>query len=210
MSSPIFNQLIISFRSRICNKLRSPLLALLCLGLCVALLSIITTNHHRSNGEFSISSSLIIRPAGSEEWRESFARYVEGFDISINDKEFNGHTLNQHIGKKQDDLIGRLNEVLTLRASSSFADVDIANKVIRMVLKDNEKEITHWLHNRGDKKSVRLQESFDFQTGITMRRGEKSIIEADSVVVVLKRTGDAGFFVLTAFPEINEGDDRHR
>lgn len=135
---------------------------------------------------------------------ESYDRYIERFEVTANDKEFNGHTIHKHVSKTEQDLIKRLREVETLKAASSFPDIECANKAIKLTLRRNAQKVQHWLHNRGDKKSIRIHATLDFQTGIVVYKYKELAIKTQSLVVVLARTGENGFFVLTAFPALSQ------
>ncbi len=131
---------------------------------------------------------------------DNYNRYVENFDITVNDQTFNGHTISKHIGRTESDMITRLAESPAIVSASSFENIEIANKAIKKTLQKNTKEVIHWLYNRNDKKSLRLQENMDFNLGKVIPKDTNQPIQSTNIVVILKRIRNNSFFVVTAFP----------
>jgi len=64
----------------------------------------------------------------------------------------NGHTIERHVGKTEDELKKRL-QTDKVSAASTYYDKEIATKAVKDSLKQHEQEIEKWLKNSKTRKS---------------------------------------------------------
>ena len=80
-----------------------------------------------------IASAFIVPPA--------FAK----IDINLRDHEkMGGHCIERHVGKSDEALVARLKKDKKISASSTFASVGAAEKIIEKILNKNETAIKKW------------------------------------------------------------------
>ena len=133
--------------------------------------------------------------------------YFENFDISKQDEEFNGHTVNKHIGKSKDWLDGRLAGSRHEKFVSSYTDLETANYVIKEIILENQLIIKDWIDDKEKDKLV-LNKKFDKKIGVAMKKKDLELQDCNVGVIVLKRPHKtaAKFYIVTSYPVINIGD----
>ncbi|MBT2442624.1 hypothetical protein J7E93_21440 [Streptomyces sp. ISL-36] len=84
---------------------------------------------------------------------ESPSLYMYSFDLAMNEELSGGHTLDKHVGKTDEQLLQRHRDEakgsgkLQLLATSSFTDIDSAQKYTQYCIRQNTAEIQDWLKN---------------------------------------------------------------
>ncbi|MFB9085952.1 RNase A-like domain-containing protein [Erwinia tracheiphila] len=124
---------------------------------------------------------------------------------SLPGKAAGGHTIERHIGKSTEELFARLERRASLPATSTFRNLNEAEKLISRVISDNRNQIQMWVKHipRGMNAKMDLEGVFANQTGILVRRGYSEVIKCHKARVVLqfKHWHGKPYFVLTAFPK---------
>ena len=138
---------------------------------------------------------------------DNMTAYFETFDISKQDQEFNGHTVNKHVGKSKDWLDGRLAGSRHEKFVSSYTDLDTATAVIKEIILENELRIKNWMEDKEKDKLV-LSKKFDKKIGVAMKKKDNELQDCNVGVIVLKRPHKAAekFYIVTSYPVVNVGD----
>lgn len=146
-----------------------------------------------------------------EKWKgiglDELAVYFKTFDISKHDKEFNGHTVEKHVGKSNDWLDGRLAGSRHEKFVSSYTNLETTNRVIKEIVLENESKIKHWMED-DEKDKLVLSKKFDKKIGVAIKKKDKELKDCNVGVVVLKRPHKTAekFYIVTSYPVINVGD----
>ncbi|MFD3448362.1 RNase A-like domain-containing lipoprotein [Microbacteriaceae bacterium 4G12] len=113
----------------------------------------------------------------------------------------NGHTLERHVGKTEDQLKARINKE-NVTAASTYYDKATATKAVQDALRTHEKEIDDWLHkSKRDRLVLNTHHSFDI--GKTVLQSDMKLHDhlRDSVTVLARdNTGKLGFKIITSYP----------
>lgn len=133
--------------------------------------------------------------------------YFKTFSISKHDEEFDGHTLDKHIGKSQDWLDGRLAGSRHEKFVSTYSDAATASDIVREIVLENQDKIKAWMEDQ-DKDKLVLSKTFDSKIGVAMKKKDKEIKDCNVGVVVLKRPHKMSekFYIITSYPVVNIGD----
>lgn len=123
------------------------------------------------------------------------ARYDLGAD-----EERGGHTIERHVGKTERELLARLEREPDISAASSYFDLETAEVVVAAALKQKRDEVDRWSRGSGGRANLALRYGHDEPVGITVERGARRARDVESVVVVLRWTGD-DWYVLTSYPD---------
>lgn len=106
------------------------------------------------------------------------------------------HTIERHVGKSDQYLIGR-----RIKYASTFSDLESANRAIATAMNEHDATIKSWLSgaNKGARKDVQSQVS---GIGRVVVSGKLPAIEATGVKVVMEKTvsGDFPMVLVTAYP----------
>ncbi|MET9572993.1 RNase A-like domain-containing protein [Streptomyces virginiae] len=84
---------------------------------------------------------------------EGHSPYMYSFDLATNEDLGGGHTLEKHVGKTDEQLLQRHRDEakgsgkLQLMSTSSFPDVESAQKYTQYCIRQNTSEIQDWLKN---------------------------------------------------------------
>ncbi len=110
------------------------------------------------------------------------------------------HLIERHVGKTEQDLLDRL-ERENISASSSFRDLPSAEHFIAATIAENQDKIDAWVDGKGGNRLV-LSESFDAETGISIKRGDTEATDVHSVKIVLERSDKLGigYRIVTGYP----------
>ncbi len=138
---------------------------------------------------------------------DQIKNFIKKFNIEINDKTFDSHTINRHVGKSKDYLEGRLT-CKDMKFVSSYTDVETANNAIKEAMQYNIEKIKIWLNDDRKKAKISFSKKFDNKIGISLAKNMTVPVEAKIAVVVLKRSEDDSFYVLTSYPVSSEKRDR--
>lgn len=117
------------------------------------------------------------------------------------DEAAGGHTLARHIGRSDAELEARLAAEPNLAAASTFTDRAAAERAVAGALAGQASRVEAW---RARARGGNLALAWPGDGGVVGRvleRGARQSRPAVAARVVLRRRGD-GFFVLTAYPEI--------
>lgn len=110
-----------------------------------------------------------------------------------------GHTLERHVGKSADELLERL-MTSGRRQAASFADEAAAENYVNTILVRFHDEIEAWKRAGGPDKLV-VRADLGETTGIIALRGGTMIESTAAKVVLIPTKRDAGWQVLTAYPD---------
>ncbi|MCI0766210.1 RNase A-like domain-containing lipoprotein [Bacillus sp. TL12] len=140
-----------------------------------------------------------------ESSKESNSTSVEKISDNILDEmegpPKNGHTIERHVGKKEEDLKKRL-QTDKVSAASTYYDKEVATKAVKDSLKQHEKEIENWLKNSKENRLV-LNTKHSFSVGKTVLKKDMSVKDKlMNTVTVLARdkSGELGFKIITSYP----------
>jgi hypothetical protein len=113
-----------------------------------------------------------------------------------------GHTLAQHVGKTDQQLLDRLNRDKRLREESSFANASLAASAIETALTRNRGGIEAWAAHA----KPRQRHAWHFRADGVLGRGayrpaERShIAERSGLTAVLMKNADGSCTLFTAYP----------
>ncbi|KFN03408.1 hypothetical protein D0U04_12820 [Bacillus clarus] len=113
----------------------------------------------------------------------------------------NGHTIERHVGKTEEQLKERL-RTDKVSAASTYYDKEIATKAVKDSLKQHDKEIQDWLKNSKEARLV-LNTTHSFPVGKTVLKKNMSVKDKlVKTVTVLARdkSGELGFKIVTSYP----------
>ncbi len=110
-----------------------------------------------------------------------------------------GHTIERHVGKSIAYLRNRLQNS-SIRAASTFNELNQAGQVIVNAINANRSRINNWL-NSGSRRLV-LNYTHRRNIGIVLQRGQNDPYTSKKFRVVLQKRSSApnGYYVLTAYP----------
>ncbi|MBA2356506.1 MAG: hypothetical protein H0V80_17790 [Acidobacteria bacterium] len=117
------------------------------------------------------------------------------------DERQGGHTIARHVGRTDAQLRARLNRE-SIAAASTYPDLATAERVVAVVLAENERAVLRWVSRRGARANLAIHRRARsaLPTGRILQRGRESADEAFGAVVVL-RWRQEGHYVLTSYPE---------
>lgn len=127
----------------------------------------------------------------------------EVFKISLKEveKKLSSHFIREHIGKSDKELKSRLKDT-TISANSTFKDKATALKAIHHALNENFESIQKWASTKGSRaeKHCHYQGKPSEVIGRGIKRGTTSIKDHYHATIVLRKSDDADYFVITAYP----------
>lgn len=128
---------------------------------------------------------------GSARWRHGWlARHEHS----------GGHTLKQHVGKREEELMERVRHDDGISMASSFRTQQQAEEVLETVLRHHSAEIDDWV--RSGRGPLRIDEMLNSPTGITVTAdGQTHIVHGVRVILRLDARMPEGYRILTAFPQ---------
>ncbi|MEU3300978.1 RNase A-like domain-containing protein [Streptomyces sp. NPDC006678] len=136
-------------------------LAMLEFELDEALLSVPTFQAERARAQgFGARSLNEFKKEHSWQLPESQFPYMYSVDLAAAEGVGNGHTLDKHVGKTDEQLLQRMRDeskadgTPKIPAASTYADVESAQRFTQYCLRDNTDEISRWL--AGDPPDVSL------------------------------------------------------
>lgn len=113
----------------------------------------------------------------------------------------NGHTIERHVGKTEDQLKERL-RTDKVSAASTYYDKETATKAVKDSLKQHEKEIENWLKNSKENRLV-LNTRHAFPVGKTVLKRDMRVQDklVNTVTVLARdKAGSLGFKIITSYP----------
>ncbi|XKO53966.1 RNase A-like domain-containing protein [Lysinibacillus fusiformis] len=113
-----------------------------------------------------------------------------------------GHLIERHVGKTDEELLKRIENNPNISGSSTFTNIDIAEKVTGEVLSDenNKKLIQSWLNNPKSKSTLVLNYQGDEAIGRGVKRGSTTVEDKTNARIVLKKKGEENY-ILTGYPD---------
>ncbi|MEK4171434.1 RNase A-like domain-containing protein [Lysinibacillus sp. FSL L8-0312] len=113
-----------------------------------------------------------------------------------------GHLIERHVGKTDEELLKRIENNPNISGSSTFTNIDIAEKVTGEVLSDenNKKLIQSWLNNPKSKSTLVLNYQGDEAIGRGVKRGSTTVEDKINARIVLKKKGEENY-ILTGYPD---------
>ncbi|MDB2140115.1 RNase A-like domain-containing protein, partial [Clostridium butyricum] len=124
-----------------------------------------------------------------------------GLDVH---ESMGGHLLKKHVGKSEQELLERLKNQPNISGSSSFSNENIAEDVCYKILcdKNNKVKINEWLSDskKGNKLVLDYKGIEEDFIGIGVKRGESSAKDMYNGMIVLKKDGKGGYYILTGYP----------
>ena len=113
----------------------------------------------------------------------------------------NGHTLERHVGKTEEQLKERL-RTDKVSAASTYYDKETATKAVKDSLKQHEKEIDTWLKESKESRLV-LNTKHAFPVGKAVLKKDMRVKDGlrNTVTVLQKDKGSQlGFKIITSYP----------
>ncbi|WP_369683866.1 RNase A-like domain-containing protein [Salipaludibacillus sp. LMS25] len=113
-----------------------------------------------------------------------------------------GHLIDRHIGKTDEQLLGRLKNNPKITGSSSFKDRATAERVADAVLKDpkNIKKVQKWLPDSNSRPTLPLKYKGDGEIlGRSVTRNSQVIENVTNAKIILKKANNDSF-ILTGYP----------
>jgi len=125
--------------------------------------------------------------------------YNKGF---LERLDVEGHAIEKHVGKSDDYLFNRLRSE-NISAASTFNDMAEAESAVREVLIKRGDLVAAWLNTERSNKKA-FYHTMNKPVGRVLKRGWNKPRVGSQARVVLIRNNDyrEGFFILTAYPEI--------
>ncbi len=112
-----------------------------------------------------------------------------------------GHTLRKHVGRSDSDLAERLQRETNISAASTYSDKAAAQQVVAAAIAANAQRIDTWLASAAPGNTLALHYRGTAVIGRGLERGEASASKRTDAIVVLRKTEDGSYFVLTSYPE---------
>ncbi|MBE7105028.1 hypothetical protein FT637_18840 [Bacillus cereus] len=141
----------------------------------------------------------------TEKPKEDHSTSVEKISDNILDEmegpPKNGHTIERHVGKTEEELKKRLSTD-KVSAASTYYDKETATKAVKDSLKQHDKEIQDWLKNSKEARLV-LNTTHSFPVGKTVIKKNMNVKDKlVKTVTVLARdkSGNLGFKIITSYP----------
>lgn len=111
-----------------------------------------------------------------------------------------GHTIARHVAKTDFEIMKRLERDKQISASSSYTDLETAQRVVDETIQQNAGQIKAWLAGTVQGNTLAFRYRGRTKIGRGIDRDEDAIGARYNAQVVLERAGDGTFFVLTSYP----------
>ncbi len=112
-----------------------------------------------------------------------------------------GHTLRKHVGHSDADLRERLIREPNISAASTYTDQTAAQHVVSVAIMQNAARIEEWLASAAPGNTLTLHYRGSDVIGRGMQRGDGEASDRTSAIVVLRKTDNGNYFILTSYPE---------
>jgi hypothetical protein len=119
-------------------------------------------------------------------------------------ENLDGHTIRRHVGKTEEQLLQRFETEPDILGSSTYTDLEIAQRAIGDVLSRNSNSVQDWLINSPQPR-LALNETLDYEVGQVIPQGD-TISQASNksfVLLVKDPLAPNGYRVHTSFPKPN-------
>jgi len=111
-----------------------------------------------------------------------------------------GHTLAEHVGKSDADLLARLAGNSKLAGASTFTNQATAEAVISSAIRQNRTKMAAWLHSAQSGDRLRLSYAGTEVIGRGIKKGGSAATDQTMARIILQALGDGKYHILTAFP----------
>ncbi|QKJ87502.1 hypothetical protein PMPD1_2560 [Paramixta manurensis] len=111
-----------------------------------------------------------------------------------------GHTIEKHIGKSRDELLQRLELRPDLSGSSTFTNIDTAERAITNAIRANTSQIKMWGHY--PQRPLAFDHHASSPIGSYIKKGSTEMVSTSKFRVVLEYKAYNGqpYYILTAYP----------
>lgn len=120
-------------------------------------------------------------------------------------ENLDGHTIRKHIGKTDEQLLQRFETEPDILGSSTYLDIETAQRAVGDVLSRNRNNVQDWLTN-SPKPRLTLNETLDYEVGRVIPQGATASQPSNKSFVLLVKDPLApnGYRVHTSFPKPND------
>jgi hypothetical protein len=118
----------------------------------------------------------------------------------------NGHTLERHVGKTDEELKERIRRE-NVTAASTYYDKKTATKAVQESLRTHDQEISQWL-NKSKRDRLVLYTHHSFAVGKSVLRSDMRVHEDvhDTVTVLAKDPSSSlKYKIITSYPNLKRG-----
>ncbi|CCN36817.1 putative Rhs family protein [Vibrio nigripulchritudo SO65] len=119
-------------------------------------------------------------------------------------ENLDGHTIRRHVGKTDEQLLQRFETEPDILGSSTYPDLETAQRAVGDVLSRNSDNVQDWLEN-SSKPRLTLNETLDYEVGRVIPQGATASQPSNKSFVLLVKDPLApnGYRVHTSFPKPN-------
>jgi hypothetical protein len=110
-----------------------------------------------------------------------------------------GHIISRHVGKTKDELLARYKSDPKIPGSSSFPDVETAERVVLAGLQQNKAAVVAWMKD-ATRPRLHIPYHGNTQIGMTVMK-DGTVAPRTNAFISLKKDGKGGFYFLTAYPK---------
>ncbi|MCG7897608.1 MAG: hypothetical protein JAY85_04035 [Candidatus Thiodiazotropha weberae] len=163
----------------------------------VAKLDSLVSENAKINGAGSAGRSQVNAP---NTVNPSMVKQESGGTL-IYHENFGGHPVSKHVGKTDQELIDRIVAEPHIPSSSSFTNLEIAEKAVGDVLAGNRANIQTWL--AGNDRQLPLSMNLGYEVGRKVLNGSTTVQASTDITVLLRRDPlmPNGYRIHTAYPE---------
>ncbi|MFC7393750.1 RNase A-like domain-containing lipoprotein [Scopulibacillus cellulosilyticus] len=119
----------------------------------------------------------------------------------------NGHTLERHAGKSDNELEDRLHRDRHITAASTYYNKETATKAVQDTLRVHDREINHWLYKSHRNRLV-LKTHHSFAAGKSVLRSDMRVHDHlhDTLTVLQKDpSSKLKYKIITSYPIVKGG-----
>jgi len=119
-------------------------------------------------------------------------------------ENLDGHTIRKHVGKSDQELLKRFETEPDLLGSSTYTDIETAQKAVGDVLTSNRDEVQDWMSS--SKSRLPLNKTLDYDVGRVIPQGSEVSQSSNKAFVLLVKDPLApnGYRVHTSFPKVSD------
>jgi hypothetical protein len=161
-----------------------------------------TSHHHPASAEPHNVETPHKVEVSLASYKETVYKLADELNLSHHEGGLHkGHTIEKHVGKSQEWLKDRLVNDPRITGSTSFPDLETANKHTRATLKHNADKIAEWLNSPDPRQNFIAE--FSESIGHGFNKNGEYFKAINKVNVVLTKDKN-GFVVLTAHPLVDK------
>jgi len=163
--------------------------------------------NYKANGGTLAYDDWVVLDKGSDNFLDvpievnpSIVKQESGGSL-IYHENFGGHPVSKHVGKTDAQLIDRFLTEPHIPSSSSFTNLETADKAVGEVLIENRENIQSWL--AGTDRQLPLSMDLNYSVGKKALNGSTSVQSSTTAFVLLRRDPlmPNGYRIHTAYPE---------